>query len=82
MTKNNRLYRELTVRVGSEEMQGINSLLENGHTGIAERHAVEKMVIYLRSLEQKLGIVYPDVRNVTEVTGNVVINDGDKQYFL
>jgi len=63
MTKNDKLYKELVARFGKDEMVGIDRLLEQGHTGIAERHAVQKLVIYLRALEEHMGIRVQPVEN-------------------
>lgn len=81
MTKNDKLYKETLVRIGPEEMAGINSLLEAGHTGIAERHAVQKMVNYVRSLEAQLGIQVPGYTKDNEISG-ILINEGGRSYYL
>lgn len=81
MTKNDRLYKESLRRFGPEEMAGIDSLLEAGHTGIAERHAVQKMILYVRSLEDQLGIDVPKIDRSTDIAG-IKINSGESSFFL
>lgn len=56
MQAESRLYRETRVRVGPEKMRGVDRLLEEGHTGIAEKHTVAKLMAYVASLEEQLGI--------------------------
>ena len=59
MQKTDRLYRETLLRVGPDNMEGVDRLLSDGHTGIAESKTVEKLLIYIRGLEKQLGIDVP-----------------------
>lgn len=80
MQKTNRLYKETLIRVGRLEMAGIDSLLEEGHTGIAEKHTVLKMIKYVRELEAQLGIELPKVQNIQ--TGTIRVHEGNAVYYL
>lgn len=60
MKRNSKLYRQTKLRVGPEEMRGVERLLDDKHRGIAERHTVEKLFSYVEMLEEKLGISYDD----------------------
>lgn len=61
MLADSKLYKETLIRVGKEEMIGINRLINDRHYGIAERHTVGKLLEYVRSLEKRLGINMPNV---------------------
>lgn len=60
MTKQDVLYKQTLVRVGPEKMVGVQRLIDGGHTGIAEKHTVSKLITYIKALEEKLGITVPD----------------------
>lgn len=81
MRKDQRLYQEVLIRVGKTEMQGIDSLLENGHHGIAEMHTVQKFVMYVRDLESQLGINIPKADAVKH-SGRIKIREGDTEYYI
>lgn len=80
MQKADRLYRETLIRVGKSEMQGVDSLLDAGHTGIAERHTVEKLMAYVRKIETELKIDIPKPEK--NVTGELKVCYGNTQYFI
>jgi hypothetical protein len=69
MTEQSNLYRQTRVRVGPEHMRGVDRLLEEGHTGIAEKHTVAKLIAYVNYLEGQLGI-HVDPDEMTEVFAN------------
>ncbi len=71
MTKNDKLYRETLIRVGDFQMSGVDQLLENGHTGLAEKHTVSKLVMYIRSLESQLGINLPNEKQARMIRINL-----------
>lgn len=81
MQKTDRLYQETLIRVGKDEMAGIDSLLDKGHTGIAERHAVQKMVLYVRELENRLGLDVPKATDI-KPEGTIKVNTGRNTFYL
>lgn len=64
MQVTDRLYLETLVRVGPEQLLGVNRLIAERHYGVAERHTVEKLINYIRQLETRLGIQSPDVKKL------------------
>lgn len=50
------LYAMASQRVPAKELKGINSLIERKHYGVAEKHVVSKLRMYIEELEQKLGM--------------------------
>lgn len=66
MQKKDILYKEIAARVGEGEMKGINNLLEAGHYGIAEKHAVQKFVTYVRDLESRLNMAVPSYDTIQQ----------------
>lgn len=56
MRKSSRLYNETLLRVGPGAMRGVDRLLEKKHRGIAEKHTVHKLITYVESLEDQLGV--------------------------
>jgi len=81
MKQGDRLYQETMLRVGRGGMRGIDSLLESGHTGIAEKHTVLKMITYVRELEQELGINIPKATEV-QTEGTIKVRDGNMEYWV
>lgn len=76
------LYKETLKRVGPEEMKGIQRLLADGHTGIAERHTVAKLIQYIRKLEKEAGIYVPKAEDESHPDKRVVkFNIGGSQYY-
>lgn len=78
MQKTDRLYEETRLRVGTINMEGVDQLLENGHTGLAEKHTVSKLISYVQSLEDQLGV---EVRT-PETVDRIKVNNGTKSFFL
>ena len=66
-----KLFKETYARLGPDEMRGVMNLLDLGHTGIAERHTVEKLLAYVRKLEKQIGIDVPTIDG--DVTGYRVL---------
>ena len=62
-------------------MAGIDSLLENGHTGIAEKHTVLKMIAYVRALESQLGVNIPKATEISS-DGRIRVIEGNTSYYL
>ena len=64
------------LRVGEENMMGIDRLIAGRHNGIAERHTVEKLITYVRQLEKQLNINIPKiiVKNINKHYRKVSIN--------
>lgn len=56
MQATDRLYIETKLRIGPDRMEGVDRLLSQGHTGIAEAKTVEKLLTYIRGLEAQLGL--------------------------
>lgn len=56
MTKESLLYRIGTSRLGDKEMAGIDSLLREGHTGLAESALAKKLLQYLIMTETSMGL--------------------------
>lgn len=81
MTKNDKLYKETIIRLGKDQMAGVDSLLEKGHTGIAEKHTVLKLTSYVRELETKLGIQIPETGTIP-TSGKIKVVEGPTVYYL
>lgn len=76
------LYKQTLVRVGPEKMVGIQRLIEEGHTGIAERHTVGKLFAYVKDLESQLGITVPDPDDKPNIRGFIKVNSHAGTYFM
>lgn len=50
------IYAIISNRIPADELQGINSLIDRKHYGVAEKHAVTKLRMYVEKLEEELGI--------------------------
>ena len=81
MTTKDVLYKETLIRVGAEEMIGIDRLLSEGHKGIAEKHTVQKLILYTRNLEKKLGIDVPRPEKAPVKEGLIKVNAGGAVYY-
>lgn len=77
------LFTETLKRVGPDELVGVRNLLAEGHTGIAEKHTVNKLIAYVRGLEEKLGINIPDPKDKSVLNGKLMkINEAGVSYFV
>lgn len=81
MRKTDVLFKQTVLRVGYENMQGVERLIEQGHHGIAEKHTVAKLLYYVRALEKKCGIDIPDSTKTLNRKGLMRINYGDITYY-
>lgn len=81
MRKTDVLFKETVVRVGYDQMQGVERLIDDGYHGIAERHAVQKLIGYVKSLENRLGIDIPSLDNTPTKEGMIKITKHGVSYF-
>jgi len=56
MKRNHKLYKETLKRLGPKKMKGVENLIDKKCYGVAERHTVEKLFVYVEGLESQLGI--------------------------
>jgi riboflavin biosynthesis pyrimidine reductase len=56
MTKESLLYKIGMSRLGEKEMAGIDSLLREGHTGLAESALAKKLLQYVILTETGMGL--------------------------
>ena len=83
MLANSKLYKETLVRVGPDEMRGVNRLITNKHYGIAERHTVNKLIGYIRDLEKQMGIKVPKSKDFNEDQHFIkIIENGRIRYVI
>ena len=64
MTKESLLYKIGQSRLGDAEMAGIDSLLREGHTGLAESALSKKLLGYIIATETGMGL--PPINLETE----------------
>lgn len=81
MRKNSVLFKQTVIRVGYDQMRGVERLIDDGYHGIAEKHTVGKLIAYVKSLEDKLGIDIPNPDNTPTKEGMIKINQNGVSYF-
>lgn len=69
------------MRFGKAGMNGIDSLLDNGHTGIAEKHAVLKIIGYVQELEKQLGIETPEIQP-SDIEGTIKVRSNGQTFYI
>lgn len=75
------LFKQTILRVGYDQMKGVERLVEEGHYGLAEKHTVAKLLEYVKGLEERLGIRIPDL-STTKVTPRLMkITSGGISYY-
>lgn len=82
MKKQDILYKQTLTRVGIDNMQGINRLIDDGYHGLAEKQTVNKLFMYVKTLEKKLNIDIPDPEKGPAREGQIKINQGGISYFV
>lgn len=78
MQKSDHLYTQTKLRVGAINMAGIDSLLDAGHTGLAEKHTVAKLIVYVRELEEQLGISVVE----TVESNKIKVQNGEQVFYI
>lgn len=81
MRKNSVLFKQTVIRVGYDQMRGVERLIDDGYHGIAEKHTVAKLIAYVKNLEGKLNIDIPDPDNTPMKEGMIKINQRGITYF-
>lgn len=82
MKVTDKLFKHTLIRVGPKDMRGIMRLLDDGHTGIAERHTVEKLIGYVKTLEKQLGLNVPDPDNAPIRENMIKINSRAGTFYV
>lgn len=81
MKKNDVLFKQTVIRVGFDNMRGVERLIEDGYHGLAEKQTVAKLFGYIRTLEKKCGIDIPKIDAAPIKEGMLKINQGGITYY-
>ncbi len=81
MRKTDVLFKQTIVRVGFDNMVGVERLIDNGYHGLAEKQTVAKLMGYIKTLERKLNIDIPSPDNAPIKEGMIKITQGGISYY-
>lgn len=81
MKKQDILYKQTVIRVGFDQMRGVDRLIDDGYHGLAEKQTVAKLIGYVKALEQKLNIDIPNPDKAPIKEGMIKINQGGITYY-
>lgn len=81
MRKTDVLFKQTVVRVGPDQMRGVERLIDDGYHGLAEKQAVSKLILYVKGLEKRLNIDIPNPDNLPLRADAIKITNGGISYY-